>query len=179
VLNKENTVLVVVDVQTKLLNVMHEKDDLLANLKKLVHGVQVLEVPIIWNEQYPQGLGSTVPELAELMGEETALPKVCFSCYQNPEFVTKLEALGRKQVLLCGIEAHICVYQTALELQANGYEVEVVTDAISSRALSNKEIAITKLDRKGIGLTSTEMALFELLAVAKGDQFKAINRIVK
>lgn len=178
-LKKDNAVLVVVDVQTKLFNVMHDKEDLLNNLQKLVQGIQALDIPIIWNEQYPQGLGPTIPELAEFMGDEVALPKVCFSCNQNTEFATKLEGLGRKQVLVCGIEAHICVYQTALELHNQGYQVEIVTDAVSSRTLANKELAITKLASKGVGLTSAEMALFELLGVAQGDAFRAISRIIK
>ncbi len=178
-LQVENAALVLVDVQTKLIGVMDEKEQLVSNLRKLIQGMRVLEIPILWNEQYPQGLGGTLPELAELLTENNPLDKVCFSCCQNESFVTSLHTIGRPQLLVCGIEAHICVYQTARELQEQGYQVEVVADAVSSRSPLNKQIALKRFQQCNIALTSTEMALFELVKVAKGDQFRAISKLLR
>lgn len=179
VLSKNNTALVIVDVQTKLLNVMNNKEQLLVNLQTLIQGMNILEIPIILNEQYPQGLGPTVPELKALLGDTVPLAKQSFSCTKNPDFMNQLESLNRKQLLVCGIEAHVCVYQTVIGLKDLGYEVEVVADAVDSRTALNRQLALTKMGNYGIGITSTEMAIFELLEIARGDQFKAINRLVK
>lgn len=176
---RENTALVVVDVQTKLFNVMENRERLLTNLKILIKGMAILDIPIILNEQYPQGLGSTHPEIMELLGNVQSLPKQTFSCTNNPDFMTYLEKIDRTQLLVCGIEAHICVYQTAIGLKNLDYQVEVVTDAVDSRKGKNRELALTKMLHSGIGLTSTEMAIFELLKVARGERFKAINTLIK
>ncbi len=176
---KENTVLVLIDVQERLIPVIHEKEELVGNLQKLITGMKILGVPIIWNEQYPKGLGATVPELSSLLTEQTPVEKVCFSCCQNESFTKALAESGRQQVIVCGIEAHICVYQTVMELKTKGYEVEVVADGVSSRQAYNKEIALDKLRSNEVGLTSTEMILFELIQVAQGDAFKKISRLVR
>lgn len=176
---QNNTVLVVVDVQTKLLNVMEQRNQLLTNLKILIKGMQILDIPIILNEQYPQGLGPTDPEIMELLSDVKPLAKQSFSCTENLDFVTELRKLGRNQILVCGIEAHVCVYQTVLGLNELGYEVEVVADAVDSRKGTNRELALNKMLNYGIRLTSTEMAIFELLKIARGEQFKAINKLIK
>jgi len=138
----------------------------------------VLDVPVLWLEQYPQGLGPTIPEIAaEMKGE--VIEKITFSAYDTEEFRKQLESLGRKKVLLAGIETHICVYQTAAHLLANGYEVEVLADCVSSRTKGNREIGLQKMMQLGAKLTSVEMALFEMQGIAKGDSFKAISKIVK
>ena len=178
-LTVEKTVLIVVDVQTKLSRVMYEKEKLFENLQKLVKGVQVLGIPIILTEQNPDGLGPTIPEVAHLLPDVQPLPKLSFSCCGDERFLQKLEALKRDQVLLSGIETHVCVYQTALDLLSLGYEVQVVADAVSSRTADNKEIGLKKMRSAGAGLTSTETALFELLRVAEGTNFKEILNIVK
>jgi len=178
-LTAENSVLVVVDIQGKLAQIMYERDALFTNVKKMIRGALVLGVPIIWVEQNPQGLGPTVPEIKELLAGLSPLEKFSFSCYREKRFVDRLESLGRRQVLLAGIEAHVCVYQTAMDLLGAGYEVQVVADAVSSRTRENKEIALTKMRDLGAVMTSTESALFELLRVAKGPKFKEILQIVK
>ena len=178
-LKLENCVLVVVDVQDKLAQVMHGKDSLVENLQKIVKGMKALNVPIVWMEQNPEGLGGTIPEVADLLEGIEPISKTSFSCCSNDLFNQALKSLNRKQVLIVGIEAHICVYQTAVGLVDLGYEVEVVTDAVSSRTKKNKKIALQKMSNTGVALTSVEMALFELLGVAEGDQFKEILRIVK
>jgi nicotinamidase-related amidase len=178
-LQLDSTVLVVIDVQDKLFRVMPEREALAASLRKLVRGAQVLGVPVILTEQNPKGLGPTIAELADLVPGIQPIPKFSFSCCGEERFRRELEALGRRQVLLAGIELHICVYQTALDLLASGYEVQVVADCVTTRLLENREIGLTKLRDSGAGLTTAEMALFELLKTAEGDVFKEISRIVK
>jgi nicotinamidase-related amidase len=178
-LNTENTVLLLIDFQERLFPVMHDKEKLLRNLVKLVQGIKVLEVPVIITEQYPKGLGPTIPEIKGLLPDVKPVEKVCFSCCDEPAFGEVLGTLKRKQVLIAGIEAHICVYQTAMALTRAGYEVQVVGDGVASRDPENKLVALFKMGAAGISPTTTEMALFELLKVAKGDKFKQISAIVK
>ncbi len=178
-LTTNSTVLVLVDVQGKLAQLMDGKEALFQNLRKLVQGVQVLGVPIVWLEQNPAGLGPTIPELAELLHGQQPIAKVSFSCCGDGGFMTALRATGRKQVLLAGIEAHVCIYQTAADLLKLGYEVEVVADGVSSRTTANRGLALQKIQQLGARLTSVEMALFELLGKADGPAFKAMLKIVK
>jgi nicotinamidase-related amidase len=175
----ENTVLVVIDFQERLFPVMHDKEKLLRNAVKLIKGASVLEIPIILTEQYPKGLGPTIPEIKELIPDIKPIEKVCFNCCDEETFSKALETTKRKQVLIAGIEAHICVYQTAMALARAGYEVQVVGDCVASRNPENKLAALFKMSAVGISPTTTEMALFELLKVAKGDKFKQISSIVK
>ena len=174
-----DSVLLVVDVQEKLFRVMYQKEQLADNLQRLIKGIQVLEVPILVTEQYPQGLGPTIPEIATLLTAVKPYPKVNFSCCGDEVFLSAFQQLRRKQVLIAGIESHVCVYQTASDLIAAGYEVYVVGDAVSSRTEQNKDIGIKMMIQLGAKLTSTEAALFELLKVAKGEKFKAISQIVR
>ena len=171
--------LLIVDVQGKLARLMHEKEALFENLQKLIKGVQVLNVPILWVEQNPAGLGPTIPEIAGLLADVTPISKMSFNSCRNAQFVVTLEALNRRQVLIAGIETHICVYQTAASLLDMGYEVQVVADAVSSRKPGNQTIGLERMRDAGATLTSVETALFELLEVAEGDAFKAILDIVK
>ncbi len=175
----DNTVLVVIDIQEKLVRVMYQREQLVDNLQKLIRGMQVLEVPVIATEQYPQGLGPTIPEIAQLLAGIQPFPKVSFSGCGEEQFVGRLEALGRKQVLISGIESHVCVYQTVGDLINSGYGVHVVTDTVSSRTSQNREIGFNLMNRVGAVLTSTEAVLFELLKIAKGEKFKAISQIIK
>ena len=173
------TVLVMIDIQGKLCNAIHDKSSLLENAQKLVKAMRVLSIPIILTEQNPQGLGPTLPELMQLMPEVKAVPKFCFSCCQNADFVQELSRFNRKQVLLCGIEAHVCVHQTALDLLSRGYEVQIVADVVSSRVQANKEVALTRMQSEGAKLTLTEMAIFELLGSADSPLFKEILKVIK
>ena len=179
VLQAENTALVVIDIQDRLVRAMPNKEKLLDSISRLVRGAVVLEVPIILTEQYPQGLGETLPELKELMPGVTPVEKTCFNCGDEEGFQKELKASGRKQVLICGIESHICVYQTAMALLREGYQVQVVVDCVDSRQAENKEVCLARMSAAGIGLMTTEMVLFELLKVGRGDKFKQISGIVK
>ncbi|MBO8128142.1 MAG: hydrolase [Peptococcaceae bacterium] len=178
-LDREHTVLVVIDVQEKLARTMHAREILFDNLQRLIKGSKVLDVPVLLVEQYPKGLGPTIDEVKELLPGIRPIVKDTFNCCDNDEFVKMLAAFSRKQVLVAGIEAHICVYQTAVGLQDLGYEVQVVADAVSSRALGNKEIGLRKMERYGVDITSVETALFELLRAARGEEFKEILSIIK
>ena len=175
----ENTILLLIDIQGKLAHMMHEKGALFDNLQKLVKGIQVLGVPVLWLEQNPVGLGPTIPEIADLLADATPIGKMSFSGCRNDGFLEALTALHRQQVLTAGIESHICVYQTTADLVAMGYAVHVVADAVSSRTAANKAIGLEKMKAAGATLTSVETALFELIGVAEGEAFKQILRIVK
>ena len=168
----KNTVLVIIDIQGKLAQIAYQSESLFENTKKLIKGIKVLEIPVIWTEQLPDKLGSTTPEIADVLTDNEPVVKNTFSCCGEPKFIEKLKELGRKQILLCGIESHVCVYQTACDLLNKGYEVHVVTDAVSSRTKGNRKIGLNKMKDIGCSLTSVEMALFELLKVAEGENFK-------
>jgi len=178
-LKLDNTVLVMIDIQGKLWNVMSEKEALLENAQKLVKAMPVLGVPIILTEQNPKGLGPTLPELMQLMPEVKPIPKSNFSCCQDRGFHQVLKDTRRKQVLLCGIESHICVYQTSLELISEGYEVHVITDVVSSRLLRNRDIALSRMQSEGAKLAVTEMVIYELLQTADSPKFKEMLKVVK
>ena len=141
----EDTVLLIVDVQGKLAQLMHGKQELFANLKKIIQGAKALDIPILWTEQNPEGLGPTMPEVADLLSGVQPIGELSFSCLGNERFARELRALDRSQVLVAGIEAHICVYQTAVDLLHMGYEVQVVADAVSSRTEANKRVALAKI----------------------------------
>jgi hypothetical protein len=174
----DNTVLAVIDIQGKLASLMHDRKSLYDNAARIIRAAAVLGIEVICTEQHPDGLGPTVAELAEHLDVEP-IPKFAFSCCGEPAFETALKSTGRTQVLLTGIETHICVYQTAVDLLAGGYEVYVLTDAVSSRTEANRLLGLQRMKDAGAVMTGVEMALFEMLKVAKGDTFKQIVRIVK
>ena len=175
----EDTALVIIDVQEKLVPAMHDKEALLDNLKKMVKGARVLGLPIIYTEQNPVGLGPTVAEIAELLLEEKPVSKFSFSSCGDEAFITEIKLVNRPNILITGMEAHVCVYQTAVDLVDLNYNVQVIADAVASRTPQNKQIGLEKSKAAGTGITSTEIVLFELLQVAKGDKFKEIIQIVK
>jgi len=175
----DNSALIIVDIQGNLALAMHEKEHLFKNVQKLIKGIQILGIPILWTEQNPQRLGPTIPEIADFLSNIQPISKLSFSCCQEERFLHALRSLNRKQLLIAGIETHVCIYQTTADLIDLGYEVQVVTDAVSSRGMDNKNIGLQKMRDSGASLTSVETALFELLKVADGKQFKEILSIVK
>lgn len=178
-LRLKDAVLVVVDVQGKLATLMHDREAFFATVVNMIKGAQALDIPILWNEQLPDKLGPTIPEIAEQLKGQSPLVKKTFSCCENGDFMTELEGTGRRQILLTGMESHVCVYQTAMDLLQAGYEVYAVADAISSRTAENKAIGIQAMVAAGARISCLEMALFEMLQVAEGDMFKQAIRIVK
>ena len=175
----DKVALLVIDIQSKLLSVVYDSELLVGNIRKMIQGVQVLDIPVVLTEQYPKGIGYTVGEIKEVIEIYSPIEKRSFSCCGDANFNKNLSCLNRKQILVCGIEAHVCVYQTCLDLLDAGYEVHLLTDAISSRKKENCDLAISKLQHIGINLTSVEMALFEILQDSNSDEFKKISRIIK
>lgn len=178
-LEVHNCCLAVIDVQGKLAQLMIDKETLVKNIQILIQAAKILDIPILWCQQVPEALGPTLPEIADLLADSEPVNKACFSCCGAERFSAELGRLGRKQVLLCGIETHVCVYQTALDLLRQGFEVTIIADAVSSRTARNRRIALTRLAAEGAHLSSTEMALFELLKTAKHPHFKEIAKLVK
>jgi isochorismate hydrolase len=178
-INAKGTVMVIIDVQDKLSRVMYEKELLLDNLQRLIKGIQVLEIPIMVTEQNPRGLGATVPEVSNLLPHMQPIAKFSFSCCGEERFLKELKELHCKQILVAGIETHVCVYQTVIDLLGLDYEVQVVADCVSSRSLSNRELGLNRMSLTGAHRTSTEMVLFELLKVAEGERFRMVSKIVR
>ncbi|MBZ4035444.1 hydrolase [Flavobacterium sp. 17A] len=176
---QENTGLILIDVQGKLARIVNESEKLATNLEKLIRGCQILSIPIIWAEQNPKGLGSTIPELEKLLVHQKPIEKYSFNAFDDETFKQTVLDSGRKQWLICGIEAHICVYQTVMGLLLNNFDVEIVADCVSSRAKESVAIALQKLQNKGAYLTSLEMCLYELVKDSRRDIFKEILTLIK
>jgi nicotinamidase-related amidase len=174
-LERDRTALVVVDVQEGFRPVVGEFDAVARNAGLLVQGARILDVPVLVTEQYPRGLGETVPEVADHLDGAPRLDKVEFDATEVEGF----DLAGRDQVLLCGIEAHVCVAQTVAGLLDRDLDVQVATDAVSSRTAANRRAGLAKIEASGAMLTSTEMALFELLGRAGTPEFKEVQALVK
>jgi nicotinamidase-related amidase len=174
-LDADRTALAVIDVQEAFRKAIPGFDDVARAAATLVRGAAATHVPVIVTEQYPQGLGETVPTVGEALPEGvTPLEKVCFAAPDADGF----DLGGRDQVLLCGVETHVCVNQSALELLDQGVEVHVAVDAVGSRFDQNKTIGLEKMEQAGAVLTSVETALFELVGRAGTDEFKQVQRLV-
>ncbi len=185
-LDIDRAALVLIDVQEKLAAVMHDKETLLKGLHKIVAGAKVLNIPIIWNEQNPDRMGPTVEALREILLPAQPIAKMSFGCCGSEPFMTALKKIQRDQLLIAGIEAHVCVYQTAAQLIENDYHVQVVVDAVSSRNPSDTDIALqrityaaTKHQAQLSPLTTSESALFELMQTAEHPRFKQILKIIR
>jgi nicotinamidase-related amidase len=181
-LTRTNTVLLVIDVQEKLMPVIDGAEGVLANVERLVRGAHLLGIPAMLTEQYVKGLGPTAQSVRSAFEETSGydpIEKSCFSAHGCEPFSRRLSALGRRQIVVCGVETHVCVYQTVSDLLTAGLEITIVADAVSSRTASNRDIAIRRMASEGAQLSSTEMALFELLGVSGTDEFRAISRLIK
>lgn len=175
------SVLIVVDAQERVAASMPEdvRQEVIKNIGILIQGAKALNIPIIYTEQYPKGLGPTMPELREMLGDQKAIEKITFSCYDVPEFRKVLEDLKVEDVFLCGMETHVCLYQTALDLIEDDYHVFAVADAMSSRKKMSWKLGINSMREAGALIGSTEMFLFQFLEEAGTDQFKIISRLVR
>jgi nicotinamidase-related amidase len=175
-LDRDRATLVVIDVQEAFRKALPSFDDVAGAAATLVRGAEAVGIPIVVTEQYPKGLGATVPEVAEhLPAGVKPIEKVCFSAAEAEGF----DLAGRDQALVCGIEAHVCVNQTVLDLLAEGVEVHVAGDAVGSRTEENRALGLHKAEQGGAVLTSVEMALFELLRGSDADEFKRVQELVK
>ncbi|MHC4552474.1 MAG: hydrolase [Planctomycetota bacterium] len=178
-LTPETTCLIVVDIQEKLHKVMHNKDQVECNSVVLVKMAQALNIPILRCEQVPKALGPTIQPIWSLLNDEPVFEKTSFSCCGQTEFNAKLDQIKPKTALLCGIEAHVCVFQTAMDLIEKGINVHVVADATSSRTNENKQIALHRMGNNGVALSSTEMCLFELLKDSTHEKFRELAKLIK
>ena len=176
---RDKAALAVIDIQERLLPVMHEKDRVVRNSVRLIQAAAILNVPILVTEQYRKGVGVTVPEVAAVIPGFAPVEKLAFSCCGADGFVQSLRGKGVSDVILCGIEAHVCVTQTCLDLLDEGFRPFVVTDAVSSRTAENHQLGISRMRDAGAVIVSSEMILFELLGRAGTEEFKQILPLVK
>ena len=174
-LQRDRTALVVVDIQEAFRSAVGEFDAVAHNAAVLVQGARILDVPVLVTEQYPRGLGATVPEVARHLDGVPRVEKVVFSAARADGF----DLGGRDQAIVCGIETHVCVAQTVADLLDEGADVQVAADAVSSRTAANRRLGLAKMEASGAMLTSTEMALFELLGRAGTPEFKEVQALVK
>ncbi|MHC4135096.1 MAG: hydrolase [Planctomycetota bacterium] len=178
-LESERSALVVVDVQERFRDLIHEMPAVIAGCSRLIRFCARLGIPVLVTEQYPAGLGRTVAELAELLPEHTPLEKVTFSCCGDEGFARAVLTLGRDQFLVCGIETHVCVYQTVRDLRAAGHQVAVAADAVSSRRVRDRDAGLALMRDLGAQLMTVEMILFEILVRAGTRDFKRVADILK
>jgi nicotinamidase-related amidase len=178
-ISRTDAVFVIIDIQGNLAQAMFDKENIFTNTVKLIKGFKALDLPIMVTEQIPQKLGKTLPQIADEIEGFNPIAKESFSCWDENNFKEKLDLLSRSHVVVSGIETHVCVYQTVLDLIANGYNVHLVADAVSSRTPENRQIGIDAMKRAGTCITSTEMVLFELLRTAADPKAKDFFKIVK
>ena len=176
---KENTVGLIIDIQERLFPVMVEKEKFLNTTKTLIEGLQQLGIPLLLTQQYTKGLGETVPEIKSIITSFEAIEKRVFSCCDEPSLMEKISALKAKNIIICGIEAHVCVLQTAVDLKDAGLNPVVVVDCISSRKPESIELAKERFRYEGIMMTSMESILFELTRSSSSTEFKTISKLVK
>jgi nicotinamidase-related amidase len=176
---KEHTVAVMIDIQEKLFPHMFEKEILEKNMNLFVRGLRTLDIPLIVTEQYTKGLGFTIPSLAAALGDYSTHEKSAFSCCDDSSFSESIRSHNPVHVILAGIEAHVCVQQTAIDLLKVGYTPVVIADCVSSRKETDKQFAISRLRDEGAIITTFESVLFELLRYSGTPQFKAISQLVK
>ena len=181
-LDRTRAQLLVVDVQERLLPAMHEGEAMVDRCAVLMQAAHRLSIPVLVSEQYRKGLGATVARLDNVKGDATVLEKMHFSCAADPAMAAHVEGLarsGRTQLVICGIEAHVCVLQSALGFVGSGLEVFVVADAITSRKAEGVEIARARMGAAGVAVVTTEMAVFEWLRVAGTVEFKDLSKLIK
>jgi len=176
---KEESAALVIDFQERLVPAMAESDMLIENCRKLINGLQELNVPLIVTQQYTKGLGETVDEIKSVIKDFTPMEKQAFSCCDEPMVSDRLNGSHAKNVIICGIEAHVCVLQTAIDLKEAGYVPVVVMDCVASRNFDNVDLAAERFRYEGIMMTSCESLLFELTRSSTAPQFKAVSKIVK
>ncbi len=177
---KDDTCLVVIDVQERLFPHIYQNDFLEKNLTNLIKGMRVLDLPILYTQQYTKGLGETIFSIKDLyVWEFQPIEKMAFSCVDEINFVQELGKLNKKNIIIAGIETHVCVQQTAIDLKSLSYNVMVVEDCVSSRKINDKNTAIKRLTQEGVFIGSYESILLELCRESGTDTFKEISKIIK
>ena len=178
-IKQEESAVMIIDMQDRLFPHMAGKDALLNNIQRLIRGMQILDIPIILTEQYSKGLGKTILPVKDLINDVEPVEKISFSCCDEGRVMNALHQLNRKFIIIAGIETHVCVLQTVLDLIGLGYTPVVVADCISSRKETDKNIAIERIKSEGALITSTESILLELCRRAGNEKFKAISALIK
>jgi nicotinamidase-related amidase len=178
-INRENTIGLVIDIQEKLLPTVHNHTRLRSDLAMLLHGLKIFNLPVIVTQQNTKGLGPTVPEINTVLGNFSYIEKTTFSCYREPAFVKVLNRIGKRNVIIVGIEAHICVLQTALDLLYNNYIPVIVEDGIGSASENDKRVALWRMRDVGAMVTTCESVLFELCRESGTDEFKTLLKLIK
>jgi len=178
-LKPQTTALLIIDIQERILPVINNYQRVVDNTLKLIKGFKVLSLPIYFTEQYPKGLGPTIQSIKEELADLKPFNKMSFSCSGAENLFDELNTKNLKQIVVCGIEAHVCVQQTVLDLIENGFQVNLASDAVSSRKEIDYSVALQRMQHHGAELTTTEAILFELLNVCGTPQFKEISKIVK
>lgn len=175
-LSKDDSLLLLIDVQEKLAPAVLNSELFIARCEWLLKLAQRMSIPILVSEQYPQGLGSTLKQLQSYLNQVDCIDKVCFSCMGEPKYVERLKKLGKKQLILIGIETHVCVLQTALEMKKAGFQVFVVADAVSCRGEQNMKYGFKRMKQEGVHLITAEMVFFEWLRKAGTSEFKQLSK---
>ncbi len=178
-ITKENTIGLVIDIQERLFPVMWKNEMLLINCKILIEGLQELKLPLVTTQQYTKGLGETLPKIKSVINNFIFIEKHDFSCCYEPVFSEKVKELNAKNIIICGIESHVCVLQTAVDLKEAGLNPIVVMDCVSSRTKENIELAKERFRHEGIIMASYESILFELTRSSGAAEFRAISKLVK
>ncbi|MBI4682434.1 MAG: hydrolase [Nitrospirae bacterium] len=178
-LNKDNCVLLIVDIQDKLAVVMSQKEKVTTNCLHVIEAAKLLSIPVLVTEQYPKGLGQTISEIKEALSEYAPLEKVTFDCCRGDGFLQKIASLRKTQIILAGMETHVCVLQTCLGLLGKGYFVHLVSDAVCSRKKDDYKTGREIMRNAGAVITCTETVLFQLLEKAGTPEFKAISKRIK
>jgi nicotinamidase-related amidase len=178
-IERDKSCLLVVDVQEKLAAAVMDPAAVIGNSAILLRAAARLGIPVVVSEQYPQGLGPTVPALAGLVPESARVGKLSFSCAADPGLQDRIKATSRSVLVICGMEAHVCVLQSALGFQAAGYRTVVVADAVSSRAPANRDAALQRLRENAVEVVTTEMVVFEWLGQAGTPEFKELSKLIR
>jgi nicotinamidase-related amidase len=178
-LDKNNTALLIIDVQEKLAAVMKMKDAVVNNCLHLIELARMLTIPIVLTEQYPKGIGQTVHPIQKALPEYRPIEKLTFSCCDEPSFMDAIKKLNRNTLIVTGMETHICILQTTIGLLRDGFNVHLVKDAVCSRAKENWKVACELMRDAGAVITCTETVLFQLLQIAGTEEFKAISKRIK
>ncbi len=177
--DRKQSALLVIDIQERIAQVMQQRQAVIDRTSLLIQGFDILNLPVFFTEQYPKGLGPTEPALRKLMGDRKAYEKSTFSVCGQHDLVRDIESQGIHQIVVAGIETHVCVMQSALELKYFGMQVAVCADAVTSRKPLDHDTALDRMRQQKITVTTAEMALFELLYTSGTDEFKQISKLIK
>jgi len=178
-ISNKDSLLLVIDIQEKFRKVIFEFDRVVENTKKLVRSFGVLGIPVVVSEQYTKGLGKTVKEIKVDLKKSEIVEKISFDCFNDGGFLELIKKSGKKNMIICGIEAHVCVFQTVLSALSKGFTVHLIVDAVSSRKEKDYDIAIRRMENEGAKLASTEMIIFQMMKDSKDKNFKEISNIIK